>query len=70
MMEKPSFSAQEMTREARDMAASLMQREDNPMALAAAKVPPFLFGSRHPYGMDPLGSMENIRRFTRDDVLS
>ena len=70
MMEKPSFSAQEMTREAQDMAASLMQREDNPMALAAAKVPPFLFGSRHPYGMDPLGSMENIRRFTRDDVLS
>lgn len=70
MMEKPLFSDQELISVAHDMAADLMQRQDNPMALAASKVPPFLFGSSHPYGMDPLGSLENIRRFTRGDVLS
>ncbi len=68
MLAKPAFPEKEFVRITRDMKAALVRLADNPMGLISAKLPPFLFGAVHPYGMDPLGTPENLDRFSRKDV--
>ncbi len=68
MLNKPAFPEKELARITRDMKAAIVRRADSPMGLIASKLPPFLFGADHPYGMDPLGTPENLDRFGRKDV--
>ncbi|MDR1856879.1 MAG: insulinase family protein [Desulfovibrio sp.] len=65
----PRFEAKEVSREANEMKAALRQRQDSPMSELFAKLAPFLYSDKHPYGFDTLGTAQNLDRFNRNDVV-
>jgi zinc protease len=63
ILNKPRFEEEEIRREANTMKSAIRRREDMPMAYLFSKLNPFLFSENHAYGLDGLGTPQNLDRF-------
>ena len=67
MLRTPHFSQKDMERQAQNMLAALVHRQDNPQALLFSRVRQFLF-PEHCYGFDSLGTPARLQGFARKDL--
>jgi len=65
----PSFPAEEIERQRASRLAELVQRRDNPGAVAAQVTAAALYGPAHPYGYSETGTETSVRAMTRDDLV-
>jgi len=64
----PSFPADELETAKRRALVGLLQRKDNPGAIASLAYNKLLYGEGHPYGRSLSGTEESIRAMSRDDL--
>jgi zinc protease len=67
MLTEPAFAAEEIAREKKNQTAAIRSSEDKPLSLLFRKLPPFLFPG-HPYGYLRLGTPEQVRALSADDI--
>jgi len=65
----PSFPAEEFDIAKRRALVGLLQRKDNPGAIASVAYGKLLYGESHPYGRSLSGTEESIRAMKRDDLV-
>jgi len=65
---RPSFPAEEIERQRASRLASLVQQRDNPGQVAALVTASALYGPKHPYGYNELGTEAAVKRVTRADM--
>jgi zinc protease len=66
-LDKPAFSADELSRVINNQISSIKAAEDQPLGLAFRRIFPFLFGN-HPYGYMQLGDKERVQTFTNAEI--
>lgn len=66
----PAFPAEEVERRKSARLAALVEERDNPGRVARSCARAALYGDKHPYGLNPLGTDESIAATTRDDLLT
>lgn len=64
----PAFSDREIFRMRSQMQAALQKKIDDPSSFASQKMDEFLYGA-HPYARDIHGTLESLRRITKQDVI-
>ncbi|MBI2876642.1 MAG: insulinase family protein [Candidatus Tectomicrobia bacterium] len=64
----PSFDEGELEKKRADILAAIKRQEDD-LALSVFNLFANTLYPRHPYGMNALGTEENVRRLTRQDLL-
>lgn len=69
IVKNPEFFQAEVSRGIQDQLAAIKSQEDQPLGLAFRKIPPFLF-PHSVYGYMQLGTAEQIKKFTRQDIKS
>ena len=67
---RPSFPAEELTREKASRLAQLAQQLDEPAARADAAFAGVLYGPRHPYGFIEVGTEQSVEAATRNELVS
>ena len=67
VIRQPSFDREEMEKRRRLILASIRQQEDDLGRLVFKLFRKTLY-ERHPYGMDPLGTLDSIQRLTQKDL--
>jgi zinc protease len=70
VLRRPTFPDDEVARRRAEIVTALGQDADNPAAQAVEGVLELLYGSRHPYGRRPKGSVESIERISRDALVA
>ncbi|REJ77369.1 MAG: insulinase family protein [Acidobacteria bacterium] len=65
----PSFPAEELDLQKRRALVGLLQRKDNPTAIAGVAFNKLLYGEGHPYGRSLVGTEESIREIKREDLV-
>jgi predicted Zn-dependent peptidase len=65
---RPAFSEEELDRQRRQRLTSLVQRHDQPRAIAQVIYDRSLFGDDHPYGRQSIGTPESLRDMTAADL--
>ncbi|MCO6510343.1 MAG: insulinase family protein [Aridibacter famidurans] len=65
----PTFPAEEFETQKRRALVSLMQRKDNPGAIASLAYSKLLYGEDHPYGRSLSGTEDSIKAMKRDDLV-
>lgn len=64
----PSFDSEELEKERADILAAIQRQEDD-LSHYTFKLYARTLYTRHPYGMDVLGTPENVGRITRQDLI-
>ncbi len=67
IVQEPSFDSEEMERRRRLILASIEQQEDD-LDRMVFKIFRRTLYEKHPYRMDSLGTIESVKRLTRDDL--
>jgi zinc protease len=70
IVRNPTFPEREFERVRQERLNQLLQRSDEPRAVAGDRLSLELFGSDHPYGAPLAGTEATLRAFTRADVVS
>ncbi|MGK9369319.1 M16 family metallopeptidase [Melioribacter sp. Ez-97] len=65
---EPDFPEEELARLKKERLTTLIQRRDQPNAIAGAAFNKLLFGN-HPYGRPEIGTEKSIKSFTRQDAI-
>ncbi len=65
---RPTFPANELERLRKERLTSLVQRYDQPTAVAAVASSQFVFGEKHPYGRGTMGTERTIKGLTIEDM--
>jgi len=66
----PTFPSSELERVKRERLGRVIQRSDQPAALADDAFARVLYGPEHPYGEPLLGTSKTLEALTRDDVVA
>lgn len=64
----PAFNDREIFRMRSQMQAALQKKIDDPSSFASHKMDDFLYG-KHPYARDIHGTLESLRRISKQDVI-
>jgi predicted Zn-dependent peptidase len=65
---RPTFPPEELERQRKERLTALMQRHDQPRAIAAVMFDQTLYGAKHPYGLSALGDEKTLRGFRVEDL--
>ena len=66
----PAFPESEVETRRREIITTIRQDEDNPAAVASEALMETLYGSAHPYGRRPRGTVESVETITRSTLES
>ncbi len=66
----PSFPADEFETAKRRLLVSLLQRKDNPNAIANVAYSKLLYGANHPYGRALSGNEDSVKAMKREDLVN
>jgi len=69
IVREPDFPADEVEKRRAEMMTSIRQDLDNPAVRAFQALQTLLYGSDHPYGRPPKGTIESVERFTRQELI-
>ncbi|MER3524001.1 MAG: insulinase family protein [Ignavibacteria bacterium] len=64
----PTFPEKEFERLRQQRLTSLLQQKDRPAAIASLTFYKLLYGTKHPYGLNPSGTEASLKAMKRDDV--
>jgi zinc protease len=67
---RPSMPPEEIERQRAQRTAALVQMRDDPDTVAATAMSASLYGPKHPYGYQEIGTEASIKATTRDDLLA
>ena len=67
VIRQPSFDVEEIEKRRPSILTAIRQQEDNSGALVFSLFRKILY-EKHPYRMDPLGSLDSIQRLTQEDL--
>ena len=65
---EPAFAREEVEREKNSQIAAIRARDDQPLGLAFAALPPFLFPGGHPYGYRVMGTVKDVEKYGVGDI--
>jgi predicted Zn-dependent peptidase len=65
---RPAFPADELERQRKERLTTLTQWRDQPRSIASVIFSQTLFGSSHPYGLQPVGDPTSLASFTVTDL--
>ena len=65
---RPTFADEELDRQRRRRITTIMQWRDEPRAIARVIYDRTLYGERHPYGRQTIGTAQSMRAMSRDDL--
>lgn len=65
----PTFPEKEFSRLQQQRLTSLLQQKDRPSTVASLTFARVLYGDKHPYGLNELGSEQSIKSMTREDLV-
>jgi zinc protease len=69
VLRQPTFPEAELKRRAEDIAAAIERSEQDPETVAGRAIAPLLYPG-HPYSRPVEGTVESVRRITRDQIVS
>jgi zinc protease len=67
VVQHPAFTAEDLDRLRKQRLVAIAQESDSTIAVARRVGPRLLYGDQ-PYGESPVGTLDSVRAFTRDDV--
>lgn len=65
---RPTFADEELDRQRRQRLTTIMQWRDEPRAIARVIYDRTLYGERHPYGRQTMGTAQSMGAMSRDDL--
>jgi len=65
---RPTFPGDELERQRQQRLTSILQGRDDPPTISSAAFSRILYGKAHRYGTPQVGTAENIKTFTPDDL--